>query len=148
MQYKYCRKRIIIERYLDTKLGFLPYDYKLYCFDGVCKAILFIADRDAEKKGGFYSPNWEFIGLPETRYKRFEVEPDAPESLSEMIRCAEDLSRGIPFVRVDFYDVAGKAVFGEMTFTPTAGLSPAQIKIDGHDMGDFIDIHKKGKIIR
>ncbi len=148
MQYKYCKKRILIEKYLDAKQGFLPYDYKLYCFDGKCKAILFIMDRDMNKKGGFYTPDWKFIGLPGPRYQGFEEPPIAPASLTQMIECAEELSRGIPFVRVDFYDCLGKAVFGEMTFTPAAGLTPSQIVIDGHDMGDFIDIKKKGKIIQ
>jgi len=27
----------------------------------------------------------------------------------------------LPFVRVDFYDINGKCIFGEMTLTPTGG---------------------------
>lgn len=142
MQYKHCKKKLLMEKYLDTNQGFLPYDYKLYCFDGEVKAILFIADRDQDKHGGFYTKEWDYIGLPGERYKEFETQPSKPKSLETMIECAEQLSQGIPFVRIDFYDNNGKAIFGEMTFTPTAGFSPATIQIDGHDMGDFIDCTK------
>lgn len=147
MQYKHCKKQIIIEKYLDANRGFLPYDYKLYCFDGKCKAILFIADRDAKKKGGFYSNEWEYLGKAGAGYQEFTNHPERPCSLETMIACAEKLSEGIPFVRVDFYDFNGRAIFGEMTFTPAAGLSPSQIKLDGKDMGEYIDLTKKGKII-
>lgn len=149
MQYKYCKKKILIEKYLDTKQGFLPYDYKFYCFDGKCRAVLLIADRDDDKskKGAFFSPDWEYLGLPGKRYHEFEELPQAPESFDLMVACAEKLSEGIPFVRVDFYEYMNKPVFGEMTFSPAAGLTPAQIEIEGHEMGEFIDLKKKGKII-
>lgn len=149
MQYKYCRKKILIEKYLDAGQGFLPYDYKLYCFDGKCRAILFISDREdsLKKKGAFFTPTWEYLGLPGKRYHAFVELPQAPVSLDKMVSCAEKLSEGIPFVRIDFYEYQKKPVFGEMTFTPAAGLTPAQIEIEGHEMGEFIDLNKRGKII-
>ena len=38
-----------------------------------------------------------------------------------MIQIASDLSKGIPQVRIDFYEVDGKPYFGEMTFTSNSG---------------------------
>lgn len=38
-----------------------------------------------------------------------------------MICIAEKLAAGFPFVRVDFYDIDGKVVFGEMTYYPWSG---------------------------
>jgi hypothetical protein len=38
-----------------------------------------------------------------------------------MIEATCLLSKGFPFVRVDFYDVNGRCIFGEMTLTPTGG---------------------------
>lgn len=104
---------------------------------------MFIADRDNSdsKKGAFFDENWDYLGVPMGgRYHEFDTIPQKPSSYNDMLKCAEDLSKGIPFVRMDFYDYNGKAIFGEMTFTPTAGFSPAQILINGHDMGDFIDL--------
>ena len=34
------------------------------------------------------------------------------------------LSKGIPQVRVDFYEVNGEVLFGELTFSHWSGLTP------------------------
>ena len=39
-----------------------------------------------------------------------------------MIRLAEELSKNIPFVRSDFYEINGQLYFGELTFYPGSGL--------------------------
>lgn len=38
-----------------------------------------------------------------------------------MFRLASEMSKGFPFVRMDFYDVNGKIYFGEYTFFPASG---------------------------
>ena len=42
-----------------------------------------------------------------------------PAAFHEMIEAAEALSAPFLFVRMDFYDINGKAYLGEMTFTPS-----------------------------
>ncbi len=39
-----------------------------------------------------------------------------------MLDASEPLSRGIDFVRCDFYEIDGAPLFGEMTFYPGSGL--------------------------
>lgn len=39
-----------------------------------------------------------------------------------MVRIAEIMSEGIPFVRVDCYIIKGKPYIGEMTFFPYGGF--------------------------
>jgi hypothetical protein len=39
-----------------------------------------------------------------------------------MLNAAERLGEGFSFVRADFYDVGGRARFGELTFYPGSGL--------------------------
>ena len=41
--------------------------------------------------------------------------PNKPECYDEMLKIAERLSKPFPFVRVDFYDLSGKPILGEMT---------------------------------
>lgn len=41
-----------------------------------------------------------------------------PETLDKMLSIASALSTPFPFVRVDFYDINGKPILGEMSFTP------------------------------
>ena len=47
-----------------------------------------------------------------------------PITFEEMKGLAEKLSQGIPHVRVDFYEVDGKAFFGELTFSHWSGFVP------------------------
>ena len=53
---------------------------------------------------------------------------------------ARTLSKGFPLVRVDFYEWQGKPIFGEMTFTPAAGIIPSETLIDGKHMGEYISL--------
>ena len=45
-----------------------------------------------------------------------------PEKLDEMLKLAKKLSKGIPFLRIDFYFVNGKIYFSELTFYPASGF--------------------------
>ena len=52
-----------------------------------------------------------------------------PKKFEEMIDICRNLTRNIPFVRLDLYYVKDKVYFGEYTFTPAAccggSLNPA-----------------------
>ncbi|MDI6949831.1 ATP-grasp fold amidoligase family protein, partial [Serratia sp. Se-RSmG] len=45
-----------------------------------------------------------------------------PEGYDELFEYASRLSAPFEFVRVDFYISKGQIIFGELTFTPSAGL--------------------------
>lgn len=55
-----------------------------------------------------------------------------------MIALAEKLSQGIPFVRVDFYEINGNVYFGELTFFPGAGLEEFTPEIADYELGKWI----------
>ena len=38
-----------------------------------------------------------------------------------MISLSEELSKGFPFARIDWYNIKGKIIFGEITFYPWSG---------------------------
>ena len=68
-----------------------------------------------------------------------------PASFDNMIKVAKRLSKDFPQVRVDFYDIDGEAVFGEMTFTTGYGyFSEEYYKY----LGNKIDLSKVGKLPR
>lgn len=139
VNYKFIKKKIICEKYLDTDIGFLPIDYKIYCFNGEPKAILVMFDRDSSPKGVFMSTNWEFISNVD-KYGAIDELPEKPYSLETMISAARKLSEPFPFVRVDFYQYLNQAIFGEMTFTPAGGISPSETEIDEKSMGELLNI--------
>lgn len=68
--------------------------------------------------------DWKFEPFSRGDYAPFKCLPDKPGSFDEMVLFARELSGGIPFVRVDFYDHGGVALFSEMTFSPCSGLMP------------------------
>ena len=49
---------------------------------------------------------------------------EKPENYELMLRLAETLAEGLPHVRVDLYNIAGKPFFGEMTFYTGGGFDP------------------------
>ena len=49
-----------------------------------------------------------------------------------MISAAERLAEDLPFVRIDFYEIDGAPIFGEMTFYPDAGV--AKFAPDAYDL--------------
>lgn len=141
LQYKDAPTKIIVEKFLSGKDGVLPEDYKVYCFHGQPAAILYITGRgSSEYNGGFFDLDWNYLGNTKKTYKGFTNAnlPAPPASLKEMAEAARILSKGFPFVRVDFYDVAGKAIFGEMTFTPAGCFDTAEISINGKQMGELL----------
>ena len=60
--------------------------------------------------------------------------------MEKMFELASELSKGIPFVRVDFYNVDGKIYFGEMTFFPASGYDTKRLPESDLLFGNMIDL--------
>ena len=123
--YKNVVPRIIAEEYKEDGTGELR-DYKFFCFDGEVKALFIASDRskkEEETKFDFFDA--DFNHLPFTNgHPNAKSLPFKPEGFKEMKKLASQLSKGIPHVRVDFYDINGKVYFGEMTFFHWSGMKP------------------------
>ena len=96
-------------------------DYKFYCVNGKPLYVIVYTDRKDNShimRRSIYDMDWqmhqEFLG----RYAIAGPEIEKPKCFEKMKEMAEKLSSPFPFVRVDFYDINGNPVFGEMTFTP------------------------------
>lgn len=123
-QYRYINRRIIAERYIEEMDGSL-YDYKLHCFHGEPVFIQCIGERDLKSHSGFqmnYDLCWNRLPWTFSDYPDFQHEVKKPETLNQMIQIARILSDGVPYVRVDLYEINGNVLFGEMTFTPYSGF--------------------------
>ena len=57
-----------------------------------------------------------------------------------MIILAEKLSRDIPFLRVDFYNLNNKIYFGELTFFPASGLGEIEPKEWDYKLGEWLTL--------
>lgn len=124
--YKNIKERIVCEEYLDEN-GKSPVDYKFFCFNGEPKFIQFDLDRFDCQRRNFYDLDWlllPFTVIEENEYAipNSDKPIEKPSGLDDMINAARLLARDFPFVRVDFYYVNNRIIFGELTFTPGQGL--------------------------
>ena len=141
--YKDVERKILAEEFIEGDSGELI-DYKVHCFGGEPKFILVCQDRfsDSGLKEDFYDIGWELMDVRRpnvghgTPVKR-------PEELDEMLELARLLSKGVPFLRTDFYYTHGKILFGELTFFPASGFQ--RFVPDRYDrlFGDWIELPRK-----
>lgn len=125
--YKDMRRRIIAEEYVEPKTGKkdLP-DYKFFCFDGKVKFMFIGTDRQTpgeEVKFDFFDADFNYLHVRQG-HDHAKTTPSKPACFEQMKRAAEALSKGLPHVRVDFYQVDGKVLFGELTLYHFGGLVP------------------------
>jgi len=120
--YKDVKPKLIVEKFLENKEESSLVDYKFYCFNGTAKLIQVHLDRDQNHKKGFF--DLDFNPLPfrnASPDKSISSKIMKPDNLDEMKDLSEKLAKNFPFVRVDFYSINGKSIFGEMTFYPSDG---------------------------
>ena len=106
---------ILAERFLKQE-GHTPNDYKFFCFDGI-PYYIYAATAHFEKGMSaisFYDLDWNLLDVKYADYLTARVE--RPEQFDKMLDIATKLSKGFPFVRVDFFNVGGKVYLSELTF--------------------------------
>lgn len=138
--YKGMEKKIFAEEYLGGDLV----DYKFYCFDGKADCVLLCVDRQrGNPKFYFFDKDWKLC-----RYnKRGKEAPidfslPKPDGIDEMFRLASEMSKGFPFVRMDFFNVNGKIYFGEYTFFPASGYDYNRLPESDLYFGEMIKLPK------
>ena len=145
--YKGLRPRIIAEKYMsdseDNTSSELR-DYKFFCFNGKVKCFKVDFDRFVKHRANYYDPNGYLLPFGEVVCP---ADPNReiwlPENLSEMVSTAEKLAVGIPFVRVDLYNVNGRIYFGEMTFYPASGFGFFNPDEWDHKLGQWLILPEK-----
>lgn len=149
LHYSRIKPIIIAEKLFDNKKD--PdkslIDYKIWCFQGNPECILVSYDRtDGNYSLSMYDLEWNNIS--ETAFNKKGMhyrgeDIEKPLSFDRMIEVAKILSKDLPQVRVDFYDIDGKAVFGEMTFS--TGYGSYSEKFYKH-LGSKIELSKVEKL--
>lgn len=99
-------------------------DYKWYCFNGEPKFCQVIQNRSTCETIDFFDTEWnhqEFVGL-NPKAENAQRHPKRPEHLDSHISIARELSKGIPFSRIDLFDINERVLFGEVTLFPGGGF--------------------------
>lgn len=141
--YKDVPRRIIAEQYMvDDSINDLR-DYKFFCFNGKVRFCKVDFNRFMEHHANYYDTEWNILPFGE------EVIPpivdkkiDCPKNFDKMLEIAQKLSQGIPFVRIDLYNIQGEIFFGEITFFPAGGMGKFTPQNVDKEIGQFIVLPK------
>ena len=136
--YKDVPRKIIAEKYMEDETGQLR-DYKFYCFNGEPKIIMINSDRGIGKtKADYFDMDFHWLDF-KWGYDHAPVKPLKPKKFEKMKEFAAVLSKDIPELRVDFYEVDNKIYFGELTFFDGSGFDKIEPKEWDKKIGDWID---------
>ena len=140
--YKDVPRRIIAEEYLSELGSNEILDYKMYCFHGNPKLTVVCSDRFSKTgtRMNFYDIDWEPMGIHFGHYPPVSTEFTRPETYEEMLRLAAELSKGCPFLRVDFYEIKGRLYIGELTFFPGAGFEKFRPMTKDYELGEWLHL--------
>jgi hypothetical protein len=120
--YTVVPRRILVEPFVSESTA-LPIDYKFSVFRGRVQHIGVIVGRGTPRQRAIYfAPDWTWMPVSLTmggRVEHMDIPP--PQSLSAMTDAAQQLAETFSYARVDFYEINGRPLFGEMTFYPVAG---------------------------
>ncbi len=137
--YKNVPKRIIAETYIEETSEHGLIDYKVFCFNGIPKLIKVNYDVNIDYKSNWYTTSWTYIkGTTVNDPSHEEIEIEKPEILEELLEKASVLSKGIPFARVDFYIIANRLKFGELTLYPGSGFEKFSPQSFDYELGSWI----------
>lgn len=136
--YKDVYRRVLAEQLLGVGIE----DFKFFCYDGFVESVMVAYERNTgNTKFYFFDKDWNL--------KRYNIRgKEAPEGFSmpkpknvdQMFAIASELSKGLPFVRVDLYNINGKIYFGEMTFFPDSGMDEKILPEVDKYFGSFLKL--------
>lgn len=137
---------IIAERLLhDTRSTELPIDYKFFCSYGKVFACAVMQERTVrthDKRTTFYDQNWNVI-YDDNKVNKGRL-IDKPSSYDDMVSYCHQLAKEFPLVRVDFYEINGAPIFGEMTFTSGVDIFSDELN---RDLGKYVDLSRVRGIV-
>ncbi len=120
--YRDVPRRVFAEQYLEDESGELR-DYKFFCFDGKVKYLYVATERQSGNlKFNYFDMDFKPLGMWQSHPQSDKPIPK-PVTFEKMKELAAILSKGLPEVRVDFYEVEGHVYFGEFTFFSLGGMA-------------------------
>ncbi|ONI37916.1 hypothetical protein AN639_06755 [Candidatus Epulonipiscium fishelsonii] len=120
LHYANIKPRIICEKYIEgLSDDQLPIDYKIHCSRG---KFLFLLCVKREEPIKWEILNSDFISIPSAlREKEHKFNALTPKNYKKMLEIAKVISTDFDIIRVDFYEVDGQMILGELTITPAGG---------------------------
>lgn len=143
--YKDVKPLIIAEEYMMNGNKSSLTDYKFYCFNGIPK-FLYVSYELANHDSAYVNYatlDWKQAPFHRPDFKEMKDLPSKPLNLDLMIVLSSKLSKDLPFVRVDLYEINGEIYFSELTMYPGAGFTPFIPEEWDFKVGDFLTLPKR-----
>ncbi len=139
--YKNVKRRIIAEQYMEDKNGDFV-DYKFFCFGGRADNVMVCIERQTgNPKYYFFDREWKLMRINKLGVAAPEgFTLPKPACIDKMFEIADILSNGMPYSRIDLYEVDGKIYFGEITFFPNSGFGANFLKETDERFGNMINL--------
>lgn len=139
--YKNMKPVIYAEEYIEQMDGQV-YDYKFFCYNGEPKNLFVASDRYKHKHFNFFDINWNQLPFV-YKYPNSKKLPQKPKNFDKMVEFSKKLSKSLPFVRCDYYEIGDKVILGEMTFYSGGGLLKFTPSEWDEIMGSYIELPEK-----
>ncbi|MEC5406196.1 ATP-grasp fold amidoligase family protein [Paraburkholderia sp. MPAMCS5] len=141
--YRVIEPRIYFEQLLLDKNGVVPPDFKIHIFnraDGDPVVITgVITDRFGSPRHDFYDTQWNRMDIVVGDYPLSPVPSPRLPNWDEVVKVASTLVEELGYARVDLYVFDDQILFGELTFTPGAGVSPLSPERYDYEWGKLIN---------
>ena len=124
--YYNIKPRIVFEELLPLDENDDLPDYKFFCFNGEPFCLYTMVDYTKNHDNGrlgFFDTEFNLLPYCRKDFKPITESINIPDNFEEMVEYAKVLAADFPHVRVDFYNIAGKVFFGELTFYNASGYT-------------------------
>ena len=137
--YYRTKPRILAEEYME-QVDNQMYDYKVFCFDGVPYCFYVATDHFPGQLShiSFYDLDWNRMDVQYGEHPKSDVEK--PMHFDEILSIAKELSKGFPFIRVDFFEVGDRVYVAELTLYPGGGKTPYHPESFNRELGDMFHL--------
>ena len=137
--YKDVKPRIIAEKFMVDESGTELKDYKFFCFNGEMKFLFVATDRPFDTRFDFFDADFNHLPFKQGHpWAKKEIKK--PANFEEMKQAAAALSKGMPHVRVDLYNINGEIYFGELTFFHFSGVVPFEPAEWDEKIGEYLKL--------
>lgn len=139
LHYQLIKPCILIEEYIENDTKELE-DYKFLCFNGRPHYCWVDVGRYGDHRRNIYDMDWKLQGWQQHTYRNTDNPIKKPNNFDKMVELVTILCREFEHVRVDFYNVNGKILFGEMTFSNGSGRELIYPETMNVELGNLINI--------
>lgn len=133
--YKDIPSKIVVEELIDFE-----FKVDFFCFSGVPQFYKIVYnDKTPSACVSFFDMECNLLEVAQT-HPNIPFQVGRPPHFKVMAHCAEKLSQGFPFVRIDFYCSVPTWYFCEMTFFHNGGVVPFTPEKYDAEFGRFLTL--------